>query len=392
VARNTSLRARRSGGRRQAHERALEESAEPCRVPAPSAESDLRPILDEELARLPERYRAPLVLCYLEGRSIDEAAAELSLARGTVASRMSRGRDLLRKRLAGRGLVLSASAFAAQLAESAAGAAVPAATLHSLVPAGFVAGTGVREGAAVLAREALHRMFWAKAVRWAGLLIAGLLLFGAGAAAMRGRAANPVAGNPPPTQTSADFSVLWRFDDGPPKDIQVLEGQWTFQAGKPGRMRVPRATLLLPTPLPQRPFALSVKTSARLQESSTATTAGWVDGQRYCPRTNWAKNGLLFPDDRCTWYFAGRWVVLYTWDPQHRALIHRIHDYYRPYPGQRVHLRLQNLVIEEIELHSVRPEALPPEFQHLEQLIQTMPIGPLRIPMQDLNGNWVEKH
>ncbi len=65
---------------------------------------ELRQGLDDELHRLPECYRAPLVLCYLQGRTQEEAARELGWSKGTMRRRLGRGRDLLRARLAGRGL------------------------------------------------------------------------------------------------------------------------------------------------------------------------------------------------------------------------------------------------------------------------------------------------
>jgi len=64
---------------------------------------DLRTALDEELDRLPARYRAPLVLCYFEGRTNEEAARELGCPVGTVVSRLARGRQRLRGRLLRRG-------------------------------------------------------------------------------------------------------------------------------------------------------------------------------------------------------------------------------------------------------------------------------------------------
>src|SRR5262249_31800352 len=85
---------------------------------------DLGPVLDEEVLRLPARCRVPLVLCYLEGRTTEEAAALLGCPRGTVLSRLARARELLRGRLLRRGVGLSGALLATLLPQGA--AAVPA--------------------------------------------------------------------------------------------------------------------------------------------------------------------------------------------------------------------------------------------------------------------------
>src|SRR4051812_44057097 len=89
---------------------------------------DLRPVLDEELNRLPARYRAAIVACDLEGKPRQDAAEELRVNAGTLSSRLARGRELLAARLRRRGVALSAGALAGLLASNAATAA-PAATL-----------------------------------------------------------------------------------------------------------------------------------------------------------------------------------------------------------------------------------------------------------------------
>ncbi|MCI0683287.1 MAG: RNA polymerase sigma factor [Gemmataceae bacterium] len=92
---------------------------------------DVRAHLDQELARLPEAYRRPMILCYLEGKTNDEAARALGWPKGTVATRLTRGRERLRRRLRRRGWTLSAAALASVLAEKALAGPLPAGWVHA---------------------------------------------------------------------------------------------------------------------------------------------------------------------------------------------------------------------------------------------------------------------
>jgi RNA polymerase sigma factor (sigma-70 family) len=138
---------------------------------------DLRPVLDEEVDRLPEKFRRPFVLCYLEGHTNEQAARELGCPRGTILSRLARGRERLRERLARRGVVLSGVLLAALLVPRASEAAVPAALVGVIVKAATPFAAGGAAAGLVSARAAA----WTEGVLKAMLLTK--LKFSAAAAA-----------------------------------------------------------------------------------------------------------------------------------------------------------------------------------------------------------------
>jgi RNA polymerase sigma factor (sigma-70 family) len=149
---------------------------------------DLRPLLDEEVNRLPEKYRRPVILCYLEGRTNAEAASELRLSRGTVATRLAWARDRLRIRLTRRGVALSGAALAVflgrQAAEAALAAPQTAATVRAAVS--FAAGP-VSTNAAALAEGVLQSMSGSKR-KIVALVLAGLTALASGAGVLGYRA------------------------------------------------------------------------------------------------------------------------------------------------------------------------------------------------------------
>jgi RNA polymerase sigma factor (sigma-70 family) len=151
VAHQTALKARARSAKRQAREKQVIAMPEPAAAPTNHAD-DLARLLDQELRRLPDKYRAVLVLCELEGKALKEAAAQLGVPEGTVASRLVRGRAMLAKRLARHNLAISAGALPALLAQQAAGATVPAAILSTTIKA--VCQVAAGKGAALLSLQA----------------------------------------------------------------------------------------------------------------------------------------------------------------------------------------------------------------------------------------------
>jgi RNA polymerase sigma factor (sigma-70 family) len=225
----------RSIGRRQAvaawlytvaYRTALRARARQCRaipvlprdlavLPARPAEDpawrDLRPVLDREVSQLPEKYRAPFVLCHLEGRTNEEAARELGCPVGTVLSRLARARQRLRDRLTRRGVTLGAGALAAALVAESATAAVSGPLVTGAVRAAVLAAAG--EGLAgvvstevVALTEGVVRAMLLTKIKVVTAVAFGLVLLGGGGGVLTYRTA---AGEP----------------DGPPRDPPGLTGK-----------------------------------------------------------------------------------------------------------------------------------------------------------------------
>jgi RNA polymerase sigma factor (sigma-70 family) len=189
VACRTAAKARGQAYRRQARVKEIVD------MPATDTTSDhawqeLRPILDEELKTLPDKYRAPLVLCYLQGKTYTEAARILGWAEGTVSGRMARGRELLRAKLTKRGLTLSSATLATLLTHNAASAMlVPAALATNTVKAALLVAAGnslaasvISTPVATLTEGVLQAMFLTKLKIAAAVFLAmGVLGMGGGA-------------------------------------------------------------------------------------------------------------------------------------------------------------------------------------------------------------------
>jgi RNA polymerase sigma factor (sigma-70 family) len=141
VALRTARKAKAMATKRQGREKQVTEMPEP-ETAQQDQWRDLQPLLDQELNGLPANYRLPILLCDLEGKTIREAAQQLGWPQGTLAGRLARGRKLLAKRLASRGVVLSAGSLAAVVSQNAASAAVPTSLVSSTVKGASIVAAG----------------------------------------------------------------------------------------------------------------------------------------------------------------------------------------------------------------------------------------------------------
>jgi RNA polymerase sigma factor (sigma-70 family) len=227
VAHRVAVRARAQAARRRAGKMSEVEM-----IPAnPYREgSEWSPVLHEELNRLPDKYRAPMVLCYLQGKTNQEAAELLAWPVGTVKGRLTRARELLRKRLTRRGVMLSSAVVAAALAPASGSAAVPAALADAtvraalLVATGPMAAAGVSVSVAALTKGVVQTMLISKVSTVCGMVVV-MGLLGSSAAIMvhRSFAAAPES---PGTLAQAEPAPLPREpaqaeDQEEPRDEQT---------------------------------------------------------------------------------------------------------------------------------------------------------------------------
>ncbi|MDR3621303.1 MAG: RNA polymerase sigma factor [Paludisphaera borealis] len=224
VACRVAVRARSMAGRRPAttiSETDGDQIAVDLRRPTSREPDESQSWLHEEVERLPRRYRQPVVACYFEGRTHEEAATLLGCPLGTVKGRLSRARDLLRKRLERRGLAVPAVALAAQLASPDLRAAVPVPLASATVRSGLTLATGsavmttsaISTSVRTLTEGVLHAMVVThiKAVALPMIVVAaGVLAAGATVAARQNSEGKPkaittaVASEGQPKSTTSD--------------------------------------------------------------------------------------------------------------------------------------------------------------------------------------------
>jgi hypothetical protein len=186
---------------------------------------ELRSVLDETIGSLPERYREPIVICCLEGKSLDKAARELGYAKTSLARALAKARDLLRRKLERRGVSLTAGVLAAALGETGSAAPLPAAlTMNAVKVASVAAARGTLTGGSIspcvlsLADNAARGIAWTKTRTILITLMFALLVGGGGWAGYRAltsqsQNADDGAGNDPPAALTA--SLAQKPDDAP---------------------------------------------------------------------------------------------------------------------------------------------------------------------------------
>jgi|GEM_PF-1875446 len=198
VAQQTAVRLRATAAKRGWREVQMDAMPEPAVAEARDEELLLR--LDEELSRLPERFRALIVLCDLEGRTRKEVARQLGCPEGTVASGLARARELLAKRLTRRGLAVSGGLVAATLSHSMALADVPATVVTSAINVATLVAAGKEAGmisgpVVALTKGVLKTMFLKKIVAPAMAVLAlGVAVIAGGRLAVGQSEGKPTVG------------------------------------------------------------------------------------------------------------------------------------------------------------------------------------------------------
>jgi RNA polymerase sigma factor (sigma-70 family) len=239
VAHQTALQTRRTSARRRAREVQVMVMPD-AEAKQPDSWDDVQTLLDEELSRLPEIYRAVLVLCDLQGRTRKEVACLLGVPEGTVGGRLARARTMLAKRLTERGVALSGGAMAGVLAQQAS-AGVPKEVTDSTVEAAMLLSAGmgaipeaVSSKVAVLTEGVIKAMLFSKLRSAIAIgLILGLLATGTTVLAYR--AAAGVGDTPPTAEEVVNVPEIQKLVGGevPVAKLELAKGlKLTLSADK----------------------------------------------------------------------------------------------------------------------------------------------------------------
>jgi RNA polymerase sigma factor (sigma-70 family) len=219
VALRVALRARASAHSRRRHEQRAPDMPRKDFL-ATVVWRDLRPVLDEEVQGLPDACREAFVLCYLQGKTYEQAAEQLHCRPGTLSRRLGRARELLRLRLTRRGLVLPAGLLSLALSQQTAPAAVPAALIASTVKTTLRTAAGaIPARIAALAEGGLQAMRATQTkVALALFLTAGLALAGAAALACSAPADPGQASGAAPRAAAPGAAAIPQQQAGPAKE------------------------------------------------------------------------------------------------------------------------------------------------------------------------------
>ncbi len=229
VARQTAVRMRALAAKRSARERQVQVMPEP--TAADPSRNDLGPYLDEELSRLPDKYRALIVLCDLEGKTRKDAARQLGVPEGTIASRLATARGMLAKRLSRRGLSVSSGMLGALLAQEAASACVPSlavsATIKAatLLAAGQAAAGALSPSVAALMTGVTQAMCMTKLKNVLVLLALGLVCGATGLCLLKSQAAQPETRVLPAQAEAAPIAAL-SAAEVQRAELAALQGVW----------------------------------------------------------------------------------------------------------------------------------------------------------------------
>jgi RNA polymerase sigma factor (sigma-70 family) len=232
VAYRTALRVRAGAARRQTlgKDGLAVDRADPAEE---ASRKELRRMVDHEVSRLPDSYRLPVVLHYLEGHTQAEVAELLGCPCKTIHTRLTRACERLRRRLARSGLTLSGAALAATLSEEAS-AAVPATLIDGTIKAamGFVAGGPALAPPAViaLAEGVMQAMLVTKFK--IGVACALALVTIAAGAGVWARQSSPAGApqRPPVAAPKAATPGADATDDAIKKELEKLQGTWILTA------------------------------------------------------------------------------------------------------------------------------------------------------------------